>query len=451
MKKIILAIVLILASSYAGANDTIKRLSSKGDVSFVPPKAEKRVLSNGMTVYALEDHFLPIFQGKIFIKGGGAYVRGKKDGISSVMAALLKDGGTLSHAPSEIRDILDENAIDIGFSSSMEVIEGGVSSLGKNRNLALTEFFEMIFTPRFDANELSTVKQRMIDGLKRERQISGPIAHKDFRELVYGKKNVWGYVVKPKDIKKIKRGDVSDYYNSIVSPDRMILAIAGDFRVKELFGELEKITGVYPKKELAPLKTDKPDAVTKEETMLVKKKFTQSAISMGHLGTTRNNPDKFALVVLNDILGGSASFSNRLTDTVRVKGGLAYEIWSNYGFGPKGVDGIFEIHAKTRNQTTKKAVQTIKSEVIRMRDSGITDAELARSKAGLLKGLVFQYERPFEIVKAIAGFVYFDYPENYIDVYKKGIESVEMSDVNNAAKKYLRPDDFKTVVVGRYE
>lgn len=451
MKKIIFAFLLMLFAADIYAGNAIKLLSNAPDIPFSPPVVKSVVLSNGMKVYAIEDHSLPIVQGKMFIKGGAIYDDVKKDGVTSIMAALLQNGGTKGRTPEEVRQFLHENAIDVSFASGDESVTGDVSMLAKDIPAALGIFFEMLFEPRFDKGEMETIKKVAIDGIKRSMQQPGPIAHNRFKELVYGKDNIWGHIVTPAGIKKLNGRDVSESYQKIDDPENMILAIAGDFKKAELIAELEKIMAKYPKKARPAFEVPAVAAEDAPEFKVISKKFTQSSINIGHLASTRDDPEKFALVMMNDILGGSSSFSNRLVDAVRVKNGLAYEVWSSYAFGPKGAPGLFKIHAKTGNKTTRKAEALIKEELQKFYDKGITEEELKRSKDAMLKSLVFEYEKPFGIVASIARFVHLGYPENYIDVYRRGIAGVRVSDVNLAAKKHLHPDKLKIVVVGKYE
>lgn len=450
MKKIII-IFLLLFTTFANASNQVGRLSKMKQAAFSPPHLKSVTLSNGMTCYLLEDHSMPLLNGMVIIKGGSIYEPSKKVGLSNVMMSLLKEGGTLKHKPDEIRNLLDENAIDIGFSSSRESFEGYFASLAKAEDKTLGLFFEMLFEPAFDEDALSVVKKRFVDSLKREKDVPDPISNRKFREMLYGEKSPWGDYPTPSIVNGISKKDAISFYERSVSPDRMILAISGDFDKKKMVEKLESFAKVYRKKELPELHMPEVKVEDSAETLVVSRKFTQSSINVGHLGSTRDNPDKYSIVIMNDILGGGGSFTNRLQNVVRVKNGLAYEVWSAYSFGPSSASGIFQIHAKTKNQTSKKAVELIKNEIQKLSDEGVTETEFKKAKDGILNKLVFEYERPFDFVSAVARFVYFGYPENYIEIYKKEIEKVSIGDVNAAAKKYLHPDALKIVVVGQYE
>jgi zinc protease len=438
-----------LISNVGLSANKITQLSIGGPARFIPPKVNQMTLTNGLKVYYIEDHSAPIVQGKVLIRCGSVYEDMDKIGVSAVLAGLLKDGGTANYSPEALREKLDQLAIDISFSSSSEVCEGGFSALSGFKGEAIDLLFEMIFKPAFDRTQFEIIKKRKIDGIKRDMEVSGPIAHKMFRAMIYGDKNRWGISVKPSDIKNLRLDDVKDVYNKQFSPDRMMFVMAGDFNKDELMKKLKEVAAAYPKREAIDLKIPTIPVEFQAEEKFISKKFTQSAINIGHLGTTRNNPDKYALILMNDMFGGGASFTNRLVDSVRVKAGLAYEVWSDFTFGPPNAPGLFQIHMKTRNKTVNQAIEIAKEELKKMIDNGFTKDEFKRSKDGILNKMIFEYERPFDIALSTARFAYFGYPDGYIEIYRRGIEKTTLQDVNNVAKKYLHSDKLKIVIVGK--
>ena len=120
--------------------------------AFTPPLPESVMLSNGMRCYLLEDHSLPIIQGKVLIKGGTIYEDLKKAGVSGVTSALLKDGGTVKHKADELRSMLDENAVGVSFVAGQEFIEGNFDAMSKDKDFAMQIFFEILFEPEDSGN-----------------------------------------------------------------------------------------------------------------------------------------------------------------------------------------------------------------------------------------------------------------------------------------------------------
>lgn len=448
MKKILI-LIIVLISNIAFSANKIAQLSIGGPSKFIPPKVNSMTLANGLQVYWIPDHSAPIVQGKILIKCGNIYEDVEKLGVSSILAGLLKEGGTVNYTPAALRDKLDELAIDISFSSNAELCEGGFSALAGFRDDAIDFLFEMLFKPAFDKDQFDSIKKRVVDGVKRDMELSGPIAQKAFRTEIYGEKSRWGVFATASDIKRIRLNDVKDFYNNLFSPDRMIFVISGDFNKDELMKKLNEIATLYPKRETIEPKIPPVPLDFQTGEKFIAKKFTQSAINIGHLGSTRDNPDKYAIILMNDMFGGGASFANRLVDAVRVKAGLAYEVWSDFTFGPPNAPGLFQIHIKTRNKTVNQAIEISKKELEKAINEGFTASEFKKSKNGILNKMIFEYERPFNIALSNARFAYFGYPEGYIEIYRRGIEKTTLQDVNKAAKKYLHSDKLKIVIVGK--
>ena len=444
----VLLLILLLFASTALAANKINGLSAAKGAPFTPPKVKSVVLGNGIKCFLLEDHSLPIVEGKLIIKGGRIYEEKGDKGATSLMMGMLKEGGTVSKTPDDVREFLDKNAIDMKFSSSDEMLEGQVGALSKETDKAFGLLFEMVFEPRFDDGAFTTVRKRTAEGVKRELEVVGAIANREFLKEVYGKDSPWADRATEKSVLGLKKNDIVKYYDRFVSPDRMILAVSGDFKTAEMIKELEKMTEKYLPKKLPEPQVPLVAGEQPPQTKFIKKDFAQSAVYAGHLGTTRDDPNKFALVIMNHILGGGGGFTSRLQDVIRVKGGLAYEVWSSLSFGPKGAPGVFAVHVKTRNKTVDKAIGLIKEQVEKLRDGGVKPEEFKQAREGILNGIIFDYERAFNIVSATARFVYLGLPEDYIEVYRRGIEAVKIEDVNRVAKEYLHPELFKIAVAG---
>ncbi len=444
---LICAISLFPAGGVFAANK-IAELSKRADKSYKVPRVEELTLSNGMRVMFLSDKSVPLLNVSMIGIGGAIFDGAQKKGLASVTATLLKDGGTLKMKPKVLRQFLDENAIDVGFSAANDSFNGAFSSLSKDAKLSFELFFEMMFAPAFDEGELSLIKRRSIDSLRRALELPSPIAGREFRQLVYGATSPWGELETTESIANIERRDVVKTWEDFFDPSKMILAVSGDISKKELLKILDPLAEKYRTKKLQRHEIPKAEPILEAREKIISKHFTQSSVNIGHAGATRDNPDKYALSVMNEILGGGSSFNNRLQETVRVKNGLAYEVWSMYTFGPEGAPGLFMAHAKTNNAKVGKSVELIKSEIAKFAEKGATLEEFQRAKDSMLKNSVFMYEKPFSVAHAAAGYAFIGYPKDYLEVWRKKIETVTLDDVNRVAKKYLHPDKLTVVVVG---
>jgi zinc protease len=226
----------------------------------------------------------------------------------------------------------------------------------------------------------------------------------------------------------------------------MILAVAGDFSKKPLVDEIQKATQGWPKAS-EPLPTvPKMEQSWEEGTYFIQKNFDQATIVMGHYGERRFNPDKFALILLNDILGGDV-LGSRLGRQIRSSLGLAYGVYSNFGLQTDY--GIFYIFAQTKAASTQQVLKEIRAILTEVAEAKtLTQDELEEHKQSVVNSLYAQYEPRSRFVMEEARFEYLGYPPNYLKIFREKIQKVTLKDLQRVAKKYLRPGSLKVLVVG---
>ena len=174
--------------------------------------------------------------------------------------------------------------------------------------------------------------------------------------------------------------------------------------------------------------------------------MNQTNIRMGHIGWLRKNEDYPALVVMSQILG--VGFSSRLVNSIRVDKGLAYFVGSNYDTG-YDVPGIFQISCGTKSKTTMTAIEGILEEVEKMRTTEVTDEELERAIDGFINSSVFDYDTKGGILSRALRYEYYDYPQNLVEQLIAGIRKTTKAGVKRVANKYLHPEKFTLIAVGK--
>jgi predicted Zn-dependent peptidase len=211
-------------------------------------------------------------------------------------------------------------------------------------------------------------------------------------------------------------------------------------KIEKAFEGWEKVDVQLP--EVPQVKYEFPQTVN----VIRKDDVNQSNIYLGHIGGLRNNPDYFALILMNRILG--SGFTNRLFKNVRSREGLAYSVFgiysANYDF-----PGLFYVGCQTKSESTVRAIRAMTEEVRKMTESEVTDEELALARDSYLNSFVFNFDTKGEIVGRLMTYAYFDYPLDFLQKSKENIEKVTKEDILRVAKKYLRPDELQILAVGR--
>jgi len=155
-----------------------------------------------------------------------------------------------------------------------------------------------------------------------------------------------------------------------------------------------------------------------------------------------NDPDYPALVIMNQILS-----SERMFKVIRTQEGLTYAPWGYYG-AEYDHPGVFNCGTQTKSKSTVYAIRLMLKEVKRMTEEEVTDEELARAKDTYLNGFVFNFDSKAEIVNRMMYYAFYDYPLNFIEKTKEGVEKVTKADVLRVAKNHLHPDELQILVVG---
>ena len=194
------------------------------------------------------------------------------------------------------------------------------------------------------------------------------------------------------------------------------------------------------------LRLPPPPEVKSAENIIIDKNITQANIIWGHLGIARHNPDFYSLQILNYILGGGG-FSSRLLDHIREDRGLAYSVASGFEAGLE--PGAFTVDLETKNRSAGEAVALVIREVERIRSQPVSAAELEDAKSYLIGSFP---AKMYSVAKRATLLAYvelyglgLDYPWRYPSL----IKNITAVDLQKAAEKYLHPDRYLLVVVGK--
>jgi zinc protease len=163
------------------------------------------------------------------------------------------------------------------------------------------------------------------------------------------------------------------------------------------------------------------------------------------LGTTRDNPDFYAINVFNEAFGGG--FSSRLFNDIRTKRGLAYGVGGGIGAN-FGHPGILQIQAGTKSQSTIEAIRAVDEDIADLATHPITEAEVKHAQDAILNAFVFRLDSPDKILGERMTYEFYGYPSDWLDKYPAEIGKVTAADVNRVAAKYLHRDQMAVLVVG---
>jgi zinc protease len=412
----------------------------------VIPEPERVVLDNGLVVLLIEDHELPLVSVSASIRTGSRLELPEKIGLASLTGSVLRTGGTRHRTGDELDEFLEGKAAVLETAIGDTSGTASMSCLTEDFASVLKVFGEVLRFPLFDPEKLRIAKNQAIAGISRQNDDPSEIVSREFKKLIYGEESPYTWVPTYATVNSITREDVIRWHSTYFQPNRIILGVSGDFKKNETLALIKEVFGDWPK---GPEVQDEPANIQAEIPAGVfyveKNDMTQAKIAMGHLGIRRDDPDYYALVVVNQILSGS--FGARLFSNIRSKQGLAYDVHGGVGL-QWDYPGMAILSMSTKTETTEKGIDALIRETRNMVSDPPTDEEVAKAKSGILNSFVFSVDSPEKVLGKYLTYEYYGYPSSWLREFRKGIEKVTTKEVRAAAAKHLRPEEFAILVVG---
>ena len=418
-------------------------------IEFKPPVPEKRTLSNGMTLYLIEDHELPLFNISGLVKTGDIYDPADKVGLSGIFASVMRTGGTVSREPDALNEELESMAASVEVGMSREYGRVSLSTLAEDIEKGLEIFADVLRNPAFREDKLELRKQQSIERIRRRNDNPIQLAWRNFSAMLYGTDHPFGWYTEIEGIESITADDLKAFHAKYYHPNNMMLAITGDFDTETLIAQLETVFEGWESAEITFPDVPSVDATPKPSVNYIFKDLPQTSMLIGHFGIKRTPdfPDFFALRVMNDILGESG-FTSRLMTEVREKHGLAYMVGSMMQTSYYTNPGEWFAYSQTRTEKTAEAVALIIEVVKGLRDAPVPEDELQRTKDSLINSFVFGFESSAQIAFQQMMLAYRGFASDFLETYTENIAKVTAEDVQAVAQKYLHPDALTIVTVG---
>lgn len=410
------------------------------------PEYTRFKLNNGMVVYLMENHELPLVGGSTLIQTGNRLEPTDKVGLASLVGEVMRTGGTTKHTGDELNQLLEQRAASVETGIGTNSGSASFSALSEDLEFVFDLFAEVMQTPVFAQDKIELAKKQMAGQIARRNDDPNAIARREFQKLLYGNTSPYARTMEYETLNNISRDNMVAFYEQYFHPANIILGIVGDFDSTQMRSLIQEKFGNW-KPASKPPKIEIPSASqAKQEGIFVvnQPQLTQSYVQLGHLGGKLNNPDYPALDVLNQVMNG---FGGRLFNEVRSRQGLAYSV---YGFWNPAFDypGTFVAGGQTRSDGTVPFIQAILSEIEELRTTPITPTELAFAKDQILNSFVFNFQDPAQTLSRLMRYEYFNYPKDFLFEYLEGVKATSIEDVQRVAQKYLQPNQLVTLVVG---
>jgi len=411
------------------------------------PAYQKFTLKNGLTVYLMEQHEVPLIDISFVLPAGAIYDDGKA-GLASLTSSSLMHG-TKNYSKSQLDETLDFLGASVNTYASKEAAGLSAQSAAKDINQVLAIVKDILTAPTFDTSEFSKEKSRALLSLEQAKERPRAVIGNYFQEMLFGN-HVYGNIVPGTvaSVSGLTSADIKSFYNEHYHPNGAAIAIVGDFSAKDMKAQLTKLFADWKKgsgKDSDPAATalTKPNST---KVLLVDKDDShETTFFIGAPGIARNNPDFVAVDVINTLVGGR--FTSMLNEALRINSGLTYGAGSRFLPYKKG--GAFYISTFTATETTEPAIDTALAVMKRLHTEGISE-EMLTSAKNYVKGLFPpDYETSGQLARLLTDMYWYNFDESFINNFQKNVDGLTMEKAKKIIDEYFPADKLQFVLIGK--
>lgn len=407
---------------------------------------EQFTLANGIRVLLLADRNSPTVTLSGYIQAGTEFDSVAKAGLGTLTAQNLMNG-TKTRNALQIAKVLEERGAFFSVSANREGVNVEGNSLAADLPILIETLADVLQNATFPNEKLELTRQQILTSLKVELDTPASVARRTFQQTIYPQNHPFHAFPTPESVQRISREDLLGFYQKYYRPDTTVLALVGDFETSKVRSLLESKFAGFQAKGNPPLATytavQMPQKVIQLNPVIPGK--TQSITLLGNQGIDRKDPRFYSALVLNQILGGD-TLASRLGGEIRDRLGLTYGIYSYFQAGVHS--GPFLIQMQTAPQDSKKAIASTISLLKQVREKGFTSAEVSAAKRSLTSQYPVSLANPDELAQTILHNEVYGLAKSEIREFVKKVESVNVEQVNQAAKELLHPDKLVVVTAG---
>lgn len=418
-------------------------LASTGETLLAMPPVQRMTLSNQMVLLTSEERSLPFVTLQLLIDAGSRRDSAGEEGAAYLTAKGLLLG-TAKRGEKAINEELDFMGASLNSSPGRDYATLNLRVLKKDLEKGLDLFMEVLTHPTFPQEEVKREVQKTLAAIQAAEDQPEDVAEKAFKENLF----LSGPYRHPiegtkKSLPLITRETLDRLYKKYYHPNHSILAVVGDITQEEVKTKLVPRLEKWPKGKTSDAPAQNIFAQG-PKTVKIDRMLSQASIILGHAGVSRENPDYYALTVMNYILGGGG-FSSRLMEEVRNKRGLAYSVYSY--FEPGKFPGSFQIGLQTKNVSAREAISLAREEMKRIQKEPVSEKEIEGARKYLIGSFPMRMDTQGKLVNFLLQVEYYGLGLDYPEKYSRLIQSVTREEVLRVARKYLQPENCILVVV----
>ena len=407
------------------------------------PRPKSFTLSNGVTVYVLEDHRLPAVRFSLIMRAGSLYE--SKPNVADMTASMLTEG-TQSRTYQQIAEEAEGLGANLNANASAASTTLSISGLSESTDKLIALMADSLLHPTFPTDRIERLKYVQTSQIAQRRTNPFTLIADLSARVFYGGTPYSRPSPTADQIDAVIQDDLKAFHAAYYRPNGALLGVSGDVSVGSLKSKLEAAFAEWkPGPETAELpKADFKPQETTHVYLVDRPGSAQTVLQFGNLSVKQNDPDYIPLVVANQILGGGSS--GRLFQNIRERKGYTYGAYSalNAGQWP----GTWGASASVRTPVTQPAITEFFFEFDRLQNEPISEAELERARRSLVGSFARTLESPEGILNRTLDLVQNGLPLDYWDTYPARIEAVTPADIQRVARQYLGKGRIQLMAVG---
>jgi zinc protease len=410
------------------------------------PRAQETQLSNGAYLMVLEDHRVPSVQFEIIMIGaGGYYDPPGLPGLADTTASLM-DEGTATQSSEQIAQALDTMAASVSVTANegSQIASLTGSALSDQFDAVLALASDILLNPSFPEKEIGLYKNRARAGLEEQRSDPDFLRTERYSKALYGDHPASSVGLTRESLEKMTRETLVGFHKSNYVPDHAIIGVSGDITLAEARTKFEAALKGWAKSgKPLPGVVDPPDHGAMKISLVNRPGSVQTAFMLGELAISRTHPDYDAMMVMNQILGGS---NGRLYRELRERKGYTYGVYSYTRI--LRYKGDWRAQMDVRTDVTEASLRDLLAEIGKMRDEPVPTDEFKDAQRSLTASFALSLENPAAMLNLYIVRQLYRYPVDYWDRYTDRIAAVTPAQVQEVARKYLDPKRLQIVAVG---
>jgi zinc protease len=432
-------------ASFETAQDWRKSAPTPGPLPQVHlPVPKVFTLGNGLHVYLVEDHSLPVLNASVVTLAGGDANPADRPGLAGFTSRMLTEG-TRDRSATEIADAADHLGAQLKSMAYVDNADTSIDSLSNTTDASFDLLSDVTEHPAFAPQEVERIRKQQLTAILQEADQPIAATLRVGEKVLYGD-SPYGYpaVGTTSSVKAITRDDLNGFWNARYGPETSALVLAGDITEQEARAQAEKYFGPWRGKATAATSVPEPKTSERKVVLVDKPGSPQTVLIAFGLGVPRSTPDYPSILIMNDVLGGL--FSSRINMNLREQHGYTYGAVSRFTFNRFG--GPMFAGASVRTDVTAPAAKELFSELDRITTDPPTAAELKLAQDSQIRSVPGQFETAKGTSAKIGQLFVFKLPDNYYAALPAELEAVKPQQVTQAATEHIHPKQMIVVAVG---